>query len=75
MCILYADFAKGDGISKFRMQSSSRANCNFPVYTSVFACIFYGLGVGCYNAYAVWKSRANQSIGYEVTTFLIGRLD
>ncbi|CAG2206656.1 unnamed protein product [Mytilus edulis] len=63
MCILYAVFAKGDGISKFRMQSSSRANCNFPVYTSVFACIFYGLGFGCYNAYAVWKSRANQSIG------------
>ncbi|XP_071163668.1 transmembrane protein 179B-like [Mytilus edulis] len=63
MCILYAVFAKGDGISRFRMQSSSRANCNFPVYTSVFACIFYGLGFGCYNAYAVWKSRANQSIG------------
>ncbi|CAC5394146.1 unnamed protein product [Mytilus coruscus] len=66
MCMLYADFEKGDGIYKFRMQSSSRANCNFPVYMSVFACIFYGLALGCYNAYAVRKSRANQNIGSEM---------
>ncbi|XP_052097797.1 transmembrane protein 179-like [Mytilus californianus] len=66
ICILYADFEKGDANFKFRMRSSSRANCNFPVYMSVFACIFYGLTLGCYNAYAVRKSRANINIGSEM---------
>ncbi|CAC5394145.1 unnamed protein product [Mytilus coruscus] len=54
-----------DGIC-ILMRSSSRANCNFPVYMSVFVCIFYGLTIGCYNAYAVRKSRANQNIGSEM---------
>ncbi|XP_071163666.1 transmembrane protein 179B-like [Mytilus edulis] len=66
MCILYADFEKGDGNYKFMMTSSNKVNCNFPVYMSVFACIFYGLALGSYNAYAVRKSTANQNIGSEM---------
>ncbi|VDI04859.1 Hypothetical predicted protein, partial [Mytilus galloprovincialis] len=66
MCILYADFEKGDGKYKFMMTSSSKVNCNFPVYMSVFACIFYGLALGSYNAYAVRKSTANRNIGSEM---------
>ncbi|XP_063427446.1 uncharacterized protein LOC134710953 [Mytilus trossulus] len=66
ICILYADFEKEGANSKFLMVSSSSANCNFPVYISVFACIFYGLTLGCYNTYAVRKSRTNQNIGSEM---------
>lgn len=71
MCILYADFEKGDGKYKFMMTSSSKVNCNFPVYMSVFACIFYGLALGSYNAYAVRKSTANRNIGYVLTVLVI----
>ncbi|XP_063429411.1 transmembrane protein 179B-like [Mytilus trossulus] len=66
MCILYAGFEKEDGSSKFIMTSSSKVNCNFPVYMSVFACIFYGLALGIYYAYAVRKSTAKQTIGSEM---------
>ncbi|XP_071161020.1 uncharacterized protein [Mytilus edulis] len=60
ICILYADFEKGGANSKLMMRSSSRENCNIPVYISVFACIFYTLILGCYKAYAARKSRTNQ---------------
>ena len=61
MCILYADFSKGGD-----MTPGKSTNCNFPIYLSVFACIFYGLGLGCYSAYATKKSVKTPSTGSQM---------
>lgn len=64
-CILYADFDWKNS-SYFVMKGSSDANCNFPIYFSVFALIFYGLATGLYNTYAVIRSRKDPEIGSQM---------
>ncbi|WAR20262.1 hypothetical protein MAR_002100 [Mya arenaria] len=44
----------------------SAMNCNFPIYFSVFGLIFYGLGTGLYNLYAVLRSRKDPEIGSQM---------
>ena len=48
------------------MTPGKSTNCNFPIYLSVFACIFYGLGLGCYTAYATKKSVKTPSTGSQM---------
>ena len=45
------------------MTPGKSTNCNFLIYLSVFACIFYGLGLGGYTAYATKKSVKTPSTG------------
>lgn len=63
-CILYATFTKDT--SGAVMHSSDVANCEFPVYYGVFGMTFYGLLMGCYYMYAVYKSRRDQTIGSQM---------
>lgn len=63
MCILYADFSEDP---PYRMTPSKSTNCDFPIYMSVFACIFYGLFLGCYTAYATKKSIKTPSTGSQM---------
>ncbi|XP_060560103.1 transmembrane protein 179-like [Ruditapes philippinarum] len=64
-CILYADF-KWNNATSFVMTGSSSVNCNFPIYFSVFGLIFYGLGTGLYNLYAVIRSMKDPEIGSQM---------
>lgn len=64
-CILYSDFVWQNETS-FTMMASSDTNCNFPIYYSVFALIFYGLGTGLYNVYAVIRSTKDPDIGSQM---------
>ncbi|XP_052768451.1 transmembrane protein 179-like isoform X2 [Mya arenaria] len=63
-CILYASTEWTD--KSFTLQPSSAMNCNFPIYFSVFGLIFYGLGTGLYNLYAVLRSRKDPEIGSQM---------
>ncbi|XP_011443429.1 uncharacterized protein LOC128178839 [Crassostrea angulata] len=60
-CFLYAKYDKEECV-----QYSGSLNCNFPIYFSVFACIFYGLAQTCYNAYAVYKSTKDPTVGSQM---------
>ncbi|XP_033733801.1 transmembrane protein 179-like [Pecten maximus] len=65
-CLIYASLdwnLKGD---QFTTKYSPSSNCDFPIYLSVFGCIFYALGVGFYNAYATYKSRDDKSIPFQM---------
>ena len=57
-CFLYASYDKEECVTY-----STSLNCNFPIYFAVFACIFYGLAQTCYNAYAVYKSTKDPTVG------------
>lgn len=63
-CILYADIEWDS--KAFVMHASSPANCNFPIYYSVFGMIFYGLGKGIFYAFATFKSIKKPTIGFEM---------
>ncbi|KAH3853745.1 transmembrane protein 179-like [Dreissena polymorpha] len=63
-CILYADTKWSN--NEFLIPSSNAGNCNFPIYFSVFGLIFYGLGLGLYNMYAVIRSRKDPAFGSQM---------
>ncbi|XP_048735233.1 uncharacterized protein LOC125650747 [Ostrea edulis] len=60
-CFLYATYEKEECASY-----SKAGNCNFPIFFSVGACIFYGLAQTCYYAYAVYKSTKDPTVGSQM---------
>lgn len=49
-------------VTHYKLSYSSKTNCDFPIYVGVFVCIFYALGMGIYNSYAIYKSQKDPSI-------------
>ncbi|KAK3605492.1 hypothetical protein CHS0354_004044 [Potamilus streckersoni] len=64
-CILYSE-AELTNISRYIKRASIDTNCSFPIYLSVFVCIFYGLAVGIYNGFALYKSTKDPTIGSQM---------
>ena len=61
-CLLYSTITFSDSSTRFRIHHGQQANCNFPIYASVFVCIFYSLGMGIYNSYTIYKSQRDPSV-------------
>ena len=60
-CLLYGSIKPVNSTS-FTTTAGQKVNCNFPIYVGVFGCIFYGLGMGMYNLYAIYTSRKDPCI-------------
>ena len=58
-CILYGDISWKNETFFLYNFSSSNANCSFGIYFAVFACIFYGLAMAIYYAYAITRKDPN----------------
>ncbi|KAL3872622.1 hypothetical protein ACJMK2_035837 [Sinanodonta woodiana] len=65
LCILYSEIDWTSN-NQFILHASNDLNCSFAIYLSVFACIFYGLGLGIYNGYALYKSTKDPTIGSQM---------
>lgn len=64
-CVLYGSL-KPFNATHYTLSFSSKANCDFPIYVGVFVCIFYALGMGIYNSYAIYKSQKDPSISSQM---------
>ncbi|XP_022329834.1 transmembrane protein 179B-like [Crassostrea virginica] len=64
-CLLYSTI-KPVNATLFTTTPGQKGNCDFPIYVGVFGCIFYGLGMGIYNSYAIYKSRNDPSIASQM---------
>nr|XP_022331691.1 transmembrane protein 179B-like [Crassostrea virginica] len=60
-CLLYSTI-KSFNSTFLIVNFGQKVNCNVPIYVGVFVCIFYGLGMGMYNLYAIYKSRKDPCI-------------
>lgn len=64
-CLLYSTL-KPFNATHYTLSYSSKTNCDFPIYVGVFVCIFYALGMGIYNSYAIYKSQKDPSISSQM---------
>ena len=61
-CLLYSTVTFSDSRTRPWIYYGQQANCNFPIYASVFGCIFYALGMGIYNSCTIYKSQRDPSV-------------
>ncbi|XP_048735231.1 transmembrane protein 179B-like [Ostrea edulis] len=64
-CLLYAKIQPYN-VTYYTLLYSKKSNCDFPIYIGVFVCIFYALGMGIYNTYAIYKSQKDPSIASQM---------
>ncbi|XP_061194575.1 transmembrane protein 179B-like [Saccostrea echinata] len=64
-CLLYATLNPYNS-TYYTLLYSKKSNCDFPIYIGVFVCIFYALGMGIYNTYAIYKSQKDPSIASQM---------
>ncbi|XP_005100949.1 transmembrane protein 179B [Aplysia californica] len=63
-CILYTKWHwKNATFAVYELNNP--AACNFPVFSAVFTCILYSLGMAIYHAYAAFKSK-DPNVGFQM---------